>query len=513
VTSLLLAAGCAPLFHDPTPSRSLAWQAKPWWIHCETAESHLPDLEAAPGVHRARWLWARDRLGRALELAGSLEDGFLVVSGIREAGSGDVRPTSLSELRRACLDTLHARDPEHPLELGKVRAARHGEDIDVTMVFPPSAPLPARPVRRMVVFGDSLSDTGRLKRRLHVFPAAPYWLGRFSNGPNWVDYLAASSGIAAQNHAYGGAVVTLHRDVPIEEWIARVLEGGQVLLTGSLERQIDDYLARTLGKGPVQQPDRTVFVLWAGANDYMWKESFSGEIATFLNSPGGAEGYRHVVDEVIEAIAVQLRKLHGAGARRFLVVNLPDLGRTPMVVENETYVSLRPARSDAARKLELSRRLSALTAYHNEQLRRMLTRLAPELPGGHLLHHDAAAQIEDVLEHRSQLELGFDLSTRFATLADATRRESIPQRCYVGGYLGSSDPTSICPDQEHALFWDRVHPTSYAHCWVARSIAETLARAGWVAQPPPVDAHRAWCEHVASGDRGRRETAWRLSGL
>src|SRR6516165_9890966 len=41
--------------------------------------------------------------------------------------------------------------------------------------------------RRLVVFGDSLSDTGN---SLFLFgvPQPPYYNGRWSNGPNWVDY-------------------------------------------------------------------------------------------------------------------------------------------------------------------------------------------------------------------------------------------------------------------------------------------------------------------------------------
>jgi|SRR5215469_9709362 len=48
--------------------------------------------------------------------------------------------------------------------------------------------------QRLVVFGDSLSDNGN-SFALAGFPGFPYFEGRYSNGPNWVDYFP---GIAQQ---------------------------------------------------------------------------------------------------------------------------------------------------------------------------------------------------------------------------------------------------------------------------------------------------------------------------
>jgi phospholipase/lecithinase/hemolysin len=47
---------------------------------------------------------------------------------------------------------------------------------------------------RLVVFGDSLSDNGNTFAVSGV-PGFPYFEGRYSNGPNWVDYFP---GIAEQ---------------------------------------------------------------------------------------------------------------------------------------------------------------------------------------------------------------------------------------------------------------------------------------------------------------------------
>jgi thermolabile hemolysin len=510
LATIFVAAGCAWQWHDPAPSTSMS-RYQPWMVHCETAESHLPDEIAAPGVRKAHWLWARDAAGNPVELEGQLEDGFLAVTGVRQRDQS-VAATSLPALRQLCLETLLKRNSKKPLELGKVRAARDDEEIDVPMAFPPATP-PLYPVRRMVIFGDSLSDTGRLKKRLHVFPGEPYWLGRFSNGPNWVDYLAASTGLSMQNHAYGGASITLHEKMPGEETLARIKQGGQLLVTGSLEQQVDDYIRQNLVNGRVQQPDRTAFVVWAGANDYIWKEPFTGAITTFLNSPRGAAGYEQVVDEVIAATGAQINKLYAAGARRFVIVNLPDLGKSPVILQNKTYFPPQPPESDAARKLELSYRFSRLTAFHNTRLRAMLGELSPRLQGAQILQEDAAKMVDRLMQASTAAQYGFDLSQNTVFLAEGNSSARFQERCYKGGYLGSSDADDVCQDQQHAFFWDVIHPATLTHCWKSWFIGNQLADVHWIAPMPTQQDYRKWCELVADRQNGHRETAWRLSGL
>jgi phospholipase/lecithinase/hemolysin len=41
----------------------------------------------------------------------------------------------------------------------------------------------------LVVFGDSLSDNGNTFSTAGL-PKAPYYNGRWTNGPNWVDYFS-----------------------------------------------------------------------------------------------------------------------------------------------------------------------------------------------------------------------------------------------------------------------------------------------------------------------------------
>ena len=70
------------------------------------------------------------------------------------------------------------------------------------------------PISELVVFGASESDVGNVYVATgHTFPAPPYFNGRFTNGPNWVDHLAdelsleraTPSILGGDNFAVGGA--------------------------------------------------------------------------------------------------------------------------------------------------------------------------------------------------------------------------------------------------------------------------------------------------------------------
>src|SRR4051794_25936876 len=84
-----------------------------------------------------------------------------------------------------------------------------------------ATPLQAGQFTQIVAFGDSLTDTGNLYAVTQTspsgpFPPSPYYEGRFSNGPVWVEWLALQLGVPAPrpfvtggtNYAFGGAETT-----------------------------------------------------------------------------------------------------------------------------------------------------------------------------------------------------------------------------------------------------------------------------------------------------------------
>lgn len=150
-------------------------------------------------------------------------------------------------------------------------------------------------INELVVFGDSLSDTGALLAQSHGIAPNPdgYFAGRFSNGPIWVDYVADALSLSAVSHAYGGAAT----------------HGDPGATPRPFDAAVDEYLDCV--DGDVDGDD--VFALWIGHNDYYQ----------------GADDTDAVVDNALAA----LQRLVDSGARQFLVPELLPLSGTPRPVQ------------------------------------------------------------------------------------------------------------------------------------------------------------------------------------
>ncbi|MBD3883673.1 SGNH/GDSL hydrolase family protein [Phormidium tenue FACHB-886] len=183
------------------------------------------------------------------------------------------------------------------------------------------------PIDKLVVFGDSLSDTGTVFRATGGLypPDPPYFQGRYSNGRVWVEYLADRLQLSSSqinNFACGGATS------------GSSSEG----LVPSLLTQVRSF---TQTRSPLSST--ALYVLWAGANDYLQ----------------GVKDATIPVKNVMDAIA----SLTNAGAKRILVGNLPNLGQLP-----------------STRSGPHSANLTTLTQTHNQGLRRSLKLLGQQQP-------------------------------------------------------------------------------------------------------------------------------------
>ncbi len=499
VSLLMLLAGCSQFLGEPAPDRALT--AAPWQVHCETASSHRPsDTELNKGVNKSVWLVALDPENKPFELRGSLEDGFLRL--------GPAEPSE-EELLTGCIRALEQANRSTANEVARVRAFRPREKINVAIQYPGDD---GPGISRLIIFGDSLSDTGNMKARLRIFPAAPYWIGRFSNGPAWPDYLGSMSYVAIRNHAVGGASVSGKATIPKVTFTQRVMDGGQFFVSGTTEQQIKLFRESFMTGDQIARPDKTAVVIWGGANDYISKEPFSGAIETLLDRVDDPEGYPHVVTTVIENLEQQIRSIIALGAKRILVGNLPDLGLTPIVLENKTY-GVAAGLDETERRLRLSERLSELTDLHNQQVALLVERLDTESTGASILLFDAHTLFDDVLDYDSYPDFNISDEADF----DITRNAQIlgpdlnlpprayQARCYKGGYLGESDPSFVCENSQRAVFWDVVHPTTYVHCWVAYGIHRQMAAASWARPTPDIEEVGEWCGAVAQLVAGHQE--------
>ena len=495
----IFVAGCAMQIHEPTVDHHPAMLDEPWLVHCESARTQEENPEKVAGVDNYDWVFAENDQGQRVTIEGKLVDGFFEVAAVHSP-SGQPIETSRLAIREACLDTISRIEGDKELMLGWVMVARAREDVNVPPVYPEEL-ASGDEVTRVVIFGDSLTDTGRLKHRLKIFPMKPYWIGRFSNGPMWPEYLAMATGMGVQNHAYGGASAAEPDALPGANLYARTRDVGQFFVSGTIELQISDYLERTLLDGKIERADTTAFLIWAGANDYISKEPISGLITTFLNSPEGEAGYKVVVERAVMELARHMRTLYEAGARQFVMVNTPDLGRTPIVLQNTTYTPEYLETNDVARRIELARRLTELTRYHNQLLATATEQLRLELPGSKVLLVDAFGHFQRLYGGDDNAPLqpkdyGYDPTALLETLRYKDKQLNLQQRCYNGSYLGTRDPDSICPDPNQALFWDTVHPTTLTHCWQAWKMGTDMAEAGWIRPLPDQTTYLRWCQVI-----------------
>jgi phospholipase/lecithinase/hemolysin len=159
------------------------------------------------------------------------------------------------------------------------------------------SPARAGQITGIVSFGDSLSDVGNTYKAAGIPPSPPYFNGRYSNGPIWLDDLASKLGVA-------GPVASLNGGMDNAWGGAQTGDGMSVQNTWNIGLQISTFLAsKTLSS-------TQLITVWGGAND-------------FLNA--------HVMDPSIPLnnLAQEITTLAAAGGKLFMVPNLPLLGEIP----------------------------------------------------------------------------------------------------------------------------------------------------------------------------------------
>lgn len=200
------------------------------------------------------------------------------------------------------------------------------------------SPAHASPYSGVVFFGDSLSDTGNVQALTAAFsppafPTYPGAPGRFSNGPVWTEYLAAGLGYASAANAshllYAGAPGVIATGAPGGQNYAyggaRTGLGGAAGATTGLLGQLIAWNGSVFGQSLTRTADSdALYVVVAGANDLR-----DARNAYASSSAGDTIARAAAAATVAQNLTNTLALLAQAGARHFLISNLPDLGATP----------------------------------------------------------------------------------------------------------------------------------------------------------------------------------------
>ena len=230
------------------------------------------------------WTWARTPTGQYFSLKGrwaypSLESANLYFT-----------DTSQGIVARQCLDTLQ-REGKGAFMAATAADTSFSYDYGIWTNDAAQAP-PG--ITRMIVFGDSLSDTiNAWNRSLRVVPHAKSWsAGRFSNGQVWPEITSRLTGLDLMNFAFAAAAAD-----------------GNVLIPGVVQ-QVDIW-RQLRAKGRNMDDSRNVYIVLIGGND-------------FIN-------YGKQADEVLASVEFAARKLLDDGAERIVLMNLPDISTAPEV--------------------------------------------------------------------------------------------------------------------------------------------------------------------------------------
>lgn len=310
-------------------------------------------------------------------------------------------------------------------------------------------------IDRIVVFGDSLSDTGKMFKKMKGYlPAAPnYYHGRFSNGPVWADLV-------------GGL---LNKRLPL----INEAEGGATAFDYNKESKNPTYdVINNLNYEVKQFEEKNKFspndlvIIWLGANDYLaygWNKEKSA-------------------DNALNAIFSEIGHLSAQGVKHIMLVNLPDLGTSP------------EARADG-----IAREESYISHYHNKRLSEIVTSIYDP---NKVKIFDIASQFDDILAYpqdygiqdttescfeggyfwkpfskRVDQPLQLNVKRSSPVISDAKKRKIAANPVlrytsaeYVGYYIASYTPTTC---QGH-LFWDKVHPTKQVHRIIASKMADFI---------------------------------------
>ncbi len=305
------------------------------------------------------------------------------------------------------------------------------------------------------VFGDSLSDTGNLQNVLQdgVTP------GRFTNGPVAVEVVASAFGlsISNSNHLLGGAL-PIGNNFAVAGARTVDEDGDESTPDINLPTQVNAFLQLNGGAAPAD----ALYVVLIGGNDIRAARAILAEGLLQNRFFDRARAYYDAVESVktsVNSQKAQIEKLIAAGAQQILVVNAPDIGAIP---ETDLVTAQTAALADSAYKKFLVSLIpdftTTLSVIYNHKLANRVSRL--ETTSG--------------LDIR-EFDLFSFLSQQIAA-ADELGYTNTDDAClFVFSQAGAVNPEcSDFPAATGFLFWDEIHPTTFAHQQAGLSIVESL---------------------------------------
>ena len=258
---------------------------------------------------------------------------------------------------------------------------------------------------QLIVFGASLSDNGNATTVVPgLHPGAPYYPDRASNGLLWIDLVAADLGNTVKpfikggsNYAVGGARTC-------------GITGSSVHPLDMCE-QVSVYLGLVNNKADASAL-YVVDTTAVGNNIFAVVNNGLSHSAISADAPADV---RRLMD-----------KLYNAGARKFLVTNIPNVGDTPKGRNSTSAASISDLSNQFGAALD-----NELNSFRNA-------------------HSDASVKIADFK----------------STVKNAVGFSNTTDACYVEG-------AAVCANPDAYVYWDNLHPSAA----MGRSLAQAALNA------------------------------------
>jgi len=283
----------------------------------------------------------------------------------------------------------------------------------------------------VVVFGDSLSDNGNLSYAEEL-PFAPT---RFTTNPGLeaIEHVSDYYGIAltpsllgGTDFAFGGA--GLINNAP-----------GTPPTVPLLSQQLQMYLGATGGKAD----PNALYAIWGGANDVFYN------VALYQGGAITQDQLQANLQAAAQAELGLIAQLGGAGAKRVIVFNLPDIGKTPESLAGGSAASAQG---------------TGLSIIYNSTLNAGLAQT-----GVDIIPIDTFGLLDEVIADPSRYG--------FTNVTDAAC--GLTSSSLACGPEGSGLPYTYAPDTDQTwLFADGVHPTAAAHALLGEYVVSVIQAPG-----------------------------------
>lgn len=267
--------------------------------------------------------------------------------------------------------------------------------------------------KNVVVFGDSLSDNGNIFAVSGGLESPPPNVeGRYSDGPVWVEYLVEELGLKGHflNYAHGGA----------RSGETNTNDGDTMTFPGFLT-EVNSYLTQAPLAAEFPNafalPADSLFIIWIGANDFLFMETDPASVTA----------------NAIANIKTALDSLVAAGAKEFLLVNIPNIGAAPKFNADPV----------------LSAGTTMISKGFNDALSTLLDSFTAENTEADVLRLDTFSIMNEIIGDPA----AFGFTNVTETKLDLETGDVTP-----GNYL----------------FWDGVHPTTRTHRIIAQRAVQLI---------------------------------------